>query len=183
MGKRLIIILGGARSGKSEYARRLAESMGGSLVYVATAQAGDDEMAARIDAHRLSRDERWHTVEAPMNLAEAIDREVGKADVVLIDCLTLLTSNVICAMGETVTEMEARQAIKKEIEAILEAYSASKAVWIVVSNEVGMGLVPPYPLGRIYRDELGWANQRLARDADEVVLMIAGLPMNLKKQN
>jgi adenosylcobinamide kinase/adenosylcobinamide-phosphate guanylyltransferase len=157
--------------------------MGGSLVYVATAQAGDDEMSARIDAHRLSRDERWQTVEAPMNVGQAVRRKAGQADVVLIDCLTLLASNVICAMGETVTEMEARQAITKEIEAILETYSACKAAWIVVSNEVGMGLVPPYPLGRIYRDALGWANQRLARDADEVVLMIAGLPMNLKKQS
>ncbi|MBF8284067.1 MAG: cobP [Anaerolineales bacterium] len=177
MGKRLTLILGGARSGKSAYAQRLAAERGNDVLYVATAEAGDDEMAARIAAHRAERPAHWRTLEAPRQVGSAIRVVAGDAGVVLIDCLTLLASNVIVPLPEPVA---AEAALIAEVDGLLAAYAASQAQWIVISNEVGLGLVPPFPLGRAYRDALGRANQRLAAAADEVVFMVAGLPMRVK---
>lgn len=180
MGKRLTLILGGARSGKSSYAQRLAAEHGSAIVYVATAEAGDGEMADRIAAHRAERPVHWQTLEAPRTVGAAIRSGVGQADVILIDCLTLLANNVIVPLPESVTAHEAEAALNVEIEELLGVYHQSAAEWIIVSNEVGLGLVPPYPLGRVYRDALGRANQRLAAMADEVLFMVAGLPLKVK---
>ena len=180
MGKHFTLILGGARSGKSSYAQKLAVQGGRSVLYVATAESGDDEMAARIAAHRAERPTEWQTLETPRWIGEAIRAVARDSDVVLVDCLTLLASNVIAPLPEPVTVEAAEQALGLEIDSLLSAYAGNLAEWIIVSNEVGLGLVPPYPLGRVYRDALGRANQRLAAIADEVLLMIAGLPLRLK---
>lgn len=183
MGKHLTLILGGARSGKSSYAEQLAAQRGQRIAYVATAQAWDDEMAHRIENHRRQRPATWETIEAPSQVGAAIaaaEASAGDWDVVLIDCLTLLASNVILALPEPVETSAAEAALRAEVDALLDAYQASKASWILVSNEVGLGIVPAYPLGRVYRDALGRANQQLAAVADEVLFMVAGLPMRVK---
>ena len=180
MGNRLTLILGGARSGKSSHAQHLAAERGQAIVYVATAQAGDEEMAARIMAHRAERPVHWLTIEAPHSVGPAIRSSGAQADVILIDCLTLLANNIIAPLPESVTTDEAEAALSAEVDEMLRAYDESDAEWIVVSNEVGLGLVPPYPLGRVYRDALGRANQRLAAAADTVLFMVAGLPLTVK---
>jgi len=176
----LILILGGARSGKSTYAEKLAREHQTPVLYVATAQAGDEEMAVRIAQHRSRRPAQWITLEAPRAIGTAIRASGVSAPVVLIDCLTLLANNIIVPLPEPIDYAEAEKLLNAEIDDLLTAYAASNAVWIIVSNEVGLGLVPPYPLGRIYRDVLGKANQRLASAADEVLFMVAGLPLKVK---
>jgi adenosyl cobinamide kinase/adenosyl cobinamide phosphate guanylyltransferase len=162
----LILVLGGARSGKSAYAQRLARQLGGDAVlFVATAEAGDDEMAQRIVQHQQSRPARWRTLEYPRHIGTALGAELRGEAVVLIDCLTLLLSNVI---------------LQEEIETLLQVCRTSSATFIVVSNEVGLGLVPDTPLGRLYRDLLGQANQTLAAAAQTVYLMVAGLAVDVK---
>ena len=181
MGKMLTLILGGARSGKSTHAERLAAERGQAILYVATAEAWDDEMRVRIAAHQAQRPAHWRTVEAPRQVGDAIAAALTpEIDVVLVDCLTLLASNVLIALPETATETEAAAALMEEVDRLLAVFDAGAADWIVVSNEVGLGIVPAYPLGRLYRDALGRANQRLAAAADCVLFMVAGLPMTVK---
>ena len=180
MGKRLTLILGGARSGKTAYAQKLAAERSDAVLYVATAEAGDEEMAARITAHRAERARHWRTLESPRRTGAAVRTASVGAEVVLIDCLTLLASNVIAPVSQPPTAEAAGAALNAEVDELLAAYRESAAEWIVISNEVGLGLVPPTPLGRVYRDALGRANQRMAAQADEVVLMVAGLPLRLK---
>lgn len=177
----LTFILGGARSGKSAYAQELACQHGESVLYVATATAGDDEMKARIEAHRAERPAGWRTLEAPLKVGEAIQNALAEqpADVVLLDCMTLLASNVILQLPETATEREASAALLAEVEALLVCRANSNAHWIIVSNEVGLGLVPPYPLGRLYRDTLGRVNQKLAAAATETLFLVAGRPIRV----
>jgi adenosylcobinamide kinase/adenosylcobinamide-phosphate guanylyltransferase len=179
MSRTLTFILGGARSGKSAYALRLAAQLGGRVRYVATAEAGDDEMAARIAAHRAERPPGWETLEAPRNIGAAL-RQAPPVDVVVVDCLTLLANNVIVPLPEPVAADLAEAVLLGEIESLFDAYRASEAHWLIVSNELGLGLVPPYPLGRVYRDALGRANQHVAAAADNVLFMVAGLPLALK---
>jgi len=180
MGK-LILILGGARGGKSRAAEAMARQMGGeSVLFVATASAGDEEMRQRILAHQKARPAGWRTHEAGRKLAESL-AGVELPAVVLVDCITLLAANVLLTFPEDdYPQAEVSQAILDEIEPLLALVRASAATWIIVSNEVGMGVVPPYPSGRAYRDGLGLANQRLAAAADQVMLMIAGLAWELK---
>lgn len=180
MRKRLTFILGGARSGKSAHAQRLAAERGERVLYVATAQAGDDEMAARIAAHRAERPAHWHTLEAPSNVGHAIRHTPYAPDVILLDCLTLLANNVIAPLPDSATEAEVTAALNVEVDGLLAAQREGEGEWIVISNEVGLGIVPAYPLGRVYRDALGRANQRLAAAADEVLFMVAGLPLRVK---
>jgi adenosylcobinamide kinase/adenosylcobinamide-phosphate guanylyltransferase len=179
MGRRLTLILGGARSGKSTLAEKLAAEQGGSVLYVATAVPFDDEMRLRIARHKAERPSHWHTLEAPTQTGAAI-ASAGPTGLVLLDCLTVLANNVIAPMPEPLDVGAAESALNAEIDALLQTYAASDAEWIVVSNEVGLGIVPAYPLGRVYRDALGRANQRLAAQADRVFFMIAGLPMMVK---
>ena len=177
-------ILGGARSGKSSYAQQLAHDHGGSVLYVATASAGDEEMKTRIENHRAERPAAWRTLEAYLNVGQAIQQDLADhpADVILLDCMTLLATNVLLQLPETTSEKEASETLAVEVEELLACMDRSKADWIIVSNEVGLGLVPPYPLGRIYRDALGRANQRLAARANRTILMVAGLPVHLAKE-
>jgi len=180
MSKTLTLVLGGARSGKSSHAQQLARERGGDdVLFVATAQALDDEMAARIKAHRADRPAAWRTLEAPRHVGEAI-LQAEPCAVVLVDCLTLLVSNAVLVLPESASVAEAEAAALAEVEELIVAYRRGAARWIVISNEVGLGLVPPYPVGRAYRDALGRANQRLASEADEVLFMVAGIPMKVK---
>jgi adenosylcobinamide kinase/adenosylcobinamide-phosphate guanylyltransferase len=180
MAGQLTFILGGARSGKSHYAEHLAARLGRRVLYVATAQAGDDEMAARIAAHQAARPADWTTLEADTETGRAIQAQPPVHEVVLLDCLTLLASNVLGRLAEPVEAAAADAALNLEIDGLLQAYGTRPAHWLVISNEVGLGLVPAYPLGRVYRDALGRANQRLAATADNVLFMVAGLPLVVK---
>jgi len=176
----LTLILGGARSGKSSHAQQLARERGGDdVLFVATAQALDDEMAARIAAHRAGRPAAWHTLEVPRHVGEAIS-QAESCGVVLVDCLTLLISSTVLALPESASAALAEAAALAETEGLIAAYRRGSGSWIIISNEVGLGLVPAYPVGRTYRDALGRANQRLAAEADEVVLMVAGIPLKIK---
>ncbi len=179
---RLILVLGGARSGKSSFAQNLAQAMGDDhVLFVATAEALDEEMRDRIALHRQDRPPAWRTLEAPRTVGDAIARAFDGESVVLLDCLTLLVSNAMLPDGEELPFPEAQAAVAAEVTGILRARDQIGSHFIVVSNEVGMGLVPPYPLGRHYRDLLGRANQDLARHADAVYLLVAGLPLELKE--
>jgi len=178
---KIILILGGARSGKSAHALQLARRHSGAVLYTATAEAGDEEMAARIARHRAERPAHWHMLEAPRRVGQALRAwQGGPLAAVVVDCITLLASNVLLSLPEEAGEEQAAALLDAEVDELLAAARERGGEWILVSNEVGLGLVPPYPLGRLYRDLLGRANQRLARAADEVLLMVAGIPMQVK---
>jgi adenosylcobinamide kinase / adenosylcobinamide-phosphate guanylyltransferase len=178
------LITGGARSGKSHFAQDMAHQSGKSVLFVATAQAGDDEMRRRIEAHRRSRPSSWRTLEASVRVGLAIQENIGGSELVLLDCVTLLVNNVIGPFlspdGNDIDEAQAEHAVKMEIDQLLLCVNAGKADFLVVTNEVGLGLVPDNKLGRVYRDILGNTNQVLASAADEVYFMISGLPSKLK---
>ena len=180
MGKGLIFLLGGARSGKSTYAETWAKEHGDTVLYVATAQPLDEDMQERIAHHQANRPPHWHTLEAPRNTSQAIADFPAGYDTVLLDCITILTSNVLLALPDSTTQTSANHAILAQIDHLLEVYNRSDATWLIVSNEAGMGVVPPTKLGRFFRDMLGRANQRIAQRADEVLLLVAGLPWTLK---
>jgi adenosylcobinamide kinase / adenosylcobinamide-phosphate guanylyltransferase len=179
MGKQMTLILGGARSGKSDYAQSLLIATQQPVLFVATAEAGDDEMADRISAHRAGRLAHWVTLEAQTHVGEAI-RNAATTPYVLLDCITLLSSNVLMSCPEPVDEKLYLQKIEWELDELIAAYHAHAGEWFIVTNEVGLGLVPPYPLGRYYRDGLGRVNQKLAKFADKVIFMVAGIPMKVK---
>jgi adenosylcobinamide kinase/adenosylcobinamide-phosphate guanylyltransferase len=179
---RLTLILGGARSGKSTYAQRLAAERARRVMFIATAEAGDAEMAARIEAHQRERPGGWETLEAPAGIAATLAARPAGSDLFLLDCLSLLVSNLVLAAGGTEEEPDAAGAARRvdeEIRALLALIQPGAAEWIIVSNEVGLGLVPPYALGRLYRDLLGRANQQLAAAAAEVYFLVAGIPWPL----
>lgn len=173
MGK-IVVFTGGARSGKSANAERYAALQHKPVVYIATAEARDGEMQDRIALHRVRRPAEWQTLEVPQHIGSAL-REVAAGSVVLLDCLTLLVSNVLLAH-----EADPEPAVDREIVELLAIVHERDLLLIVVTNEVGMGLVPEYPLGRIYRDLLGRATQRIAAAADEVYLVIAGMVVELR---
>lgn len=177
VSKRLTLVLGGVRAGKSTYAQELA-ACGERVLFVATAEAGDRDMEARIRAHRESRPAEWDTIEEPLDLVGAIRPVMDRYDTVLLDCLTLWVSNLLLSAPEG---EPGGVDIPAEAGRLIEAFQRGAASWIVVSNEVGMGVVPPTELGRAYADELGRANQMVAAAADDVYFMAAGLPLNLKK--
>lgn len=179
MGK-CVLILGGARSGKSNYAQKMASSYGGKVLFLATAQALDEEMRLRIESHRKARPKSWRTLELACGLGNGIAKHIGDSKVVIIDCLTLLVSNLV---GRGGSAEEAERCVRREINSLLRCLDKVRATFIIVSNEVGLGLVPDNPLGRLYRDLLGKANQAVARRADEVYFMVAGMPTKLKEQN
>jgi adenosylcobinamide kinase / adenosylcobinamide-phosphate guanylyltransferase len=190
---RLILILGGARSGKSTFAERLAVKSGRSVAFIATATAGDEEMRERIARHRAARPVSWHTIEEPLDLAAAALQASKLADVLLLDCITLWLNNLF---AQTVIQHESEtdqyststlfdEVALQEIEKLLatvRALAPGKTL-LIVTNEVGLGIVPAYPLGRLYRDTLGYLNQRLAQAADRVYLMVAGMGVDLKRMH
>ena len=176
----ITLILGGARSGKSSYAQQLAEESGRSVTFLATAQATDEEMSTRIQKHRDERPPHWETLEAPLGIASHVGQI--QSEIVVLDCITLLMNNLIMQFvkDDLVDEAPFMQSVQNEISDLLSAIRASDQHWLIVSNEVGLGLVPPYQMGRVYRDGIGWANQRLAKEAEQVIFMVAGIPMKVK---
>lgn len=182
---KLTFILGGARSGKSSYAQKLAEESGKSVTFIATAQAWDDEMKARIQKHREDRPSKWQTLEIQKNISAYLLQNPlsNPTEIYLLDCVTLLASNIFMQFIEDdlVNEAKVKPALEHEIGELIQYIREHNQEWIIVSNEVGLGLVPPYQMGRVYRDLLGWANQRLAKEADEVLFMVAGIPMKVKR--
>jgi adenosylcobinamide kinase / adenosylcobinamide-phosphate guanylyltransferase len=166
------LVLGGVRSGKSRWAQELASKVA-RVAYVATAQPLDVEMAQKIRRHRDERPAHWQTFEEPLELGQVIARHAPAFDVMLVDCLTVFVANLQGASETDPPTMERR------IEDFLSALRGSASL-MLVSNEVGSGVVPPYPAGRQFRDALGELNQRVAAIADNVVLMVAGLPLVLK---
>lgn len=186
----ITLVLGGARSGKSRWAEQLARRGRGQVVYVATAQPGDDEMAERIANHRASRPAEWLSLEVPVNLLAAIRQQATVGSTVVVDCVTLWVSNAVIARtapfaaADAVPPAEWRvieSALVAEAGDLIEHARANSLRLILVSNEVGLGLVPVYRLGRAYRDILGRVNSALAERADSVIMMIAGLPIDLRR--
>jgi adenosylcobinamide kinase/adenosylcobinamide-phosphate guanylyltransferase len=163
------LLLGGARSGKSHYAQQLGQRAE-RVVFVATAQAGDDEMRRKIDLHRRSRPQHWQTVEEPLALAQVIAQNGPACDLLIVDCLTFFAANLL----EPGTDQSA------SVDALCTALQSPPCSVVLVSNEVGMGVVPEYVSGRRFRDLLGEMNQRVAQVASNVLLMVAGLPLVLK---
>jgi adenosylcobinamide kinase/adenosylcobinamide-phosphate guanylyltransferase len=173
MSHKIYFITGGARSGKSAFAEKLASELPGKRAYLATAQALDPEMAARIEKHRKDRDLAWDTYEEPLAVAELLKKLSGRYDVVLLDCLTLWLSNVIA-------HTESDVAVFSRSDELISAISDFNGVCIVVSNEVGLGIVPDNPLARKFRDFAGILNQRVAQTADDVYFTAAGIPLKIK---
>jgi adenosylcobinamide kinase / adenosylcobinamide-phosphate guanylyltransferase len=173
-GSRITLVLGGVRSGKSRYAQALADRSD-RVTFVATAESRDDEeMRRKIERHRAERPSHWMTVEEPLDLAHILRSAGADCDVLLIDCLTLFASNLLEANGEDIALSQVH------IDGLCAALQSASCAVILVSNEVGSGVVPAYALGRRFRDLAGEINQRVAAIADSVILMVAGLPLALK---
>jgi adenosylcobinamide kinase/adenosylcobinamide-phosphate guanylyltransferase len=168
------LVLGGVRSGKSHYAQQMGEAAG-RVVFVATALANDEEMRRKVEAHQKSRPSVWRTVEEPLQLAEVIALYGTGCDLMIIDCLTIYSANLLERHGN-----ESEGVIPGCVAALCQALENAPCPVVLVSNEVGSGVVPAYPSGRRFRDLLGELNQRVARVADNVLLMVAGLPLILK---
>jgi adenosylcobinamide kinase / adenosylcobinamide-phosphate guanylyltransferase len=168
---RLTLVLGGARSGKSRHAELLVEQAAAHALYVATAEALDDEMRARIAQHRARRGPRWTTIEEPLALAPLIAAAAQPARPILVDCLTLWLANL----------MQAGRDPGDEIALLLASLPALRGPVVMVANEVGLGIVPESPLGRAFRDHAGRLNRDIAAAADRVVFIAAGLPLVLKE--
>lgn len=174
--KSVTLVLGGAQSGKSYYAQQLVSQLE-RVTFIATARVTDAEMRKKIARHRRERPVAWRTIEAPLELTRAIRSGSREADVVLVDCLTVYVANVMGAARKSKSKSDA----KEHINAVCDAIRTADASVIVVSNEVGSGVVPPYRSGRAYRDFLGQMNQKVAQIADHVILMVAGVPMTVKE--
>lgn len=164
-----MLITGGARAGKSRFAQAQAQALGqGRVSFVATAEALDEEIRQRISKHRAERPPMWETLEAPLEVPQAVQQ--ARHGVVLLDCLTLWVSNL----------MLAERAVLPAVEHLLAVQALTGKTLLVVSNEVGLGIVPENPLARRYRDLLGAANQRIAQEAQQVYLLVAGIPIQIK---
>jgi len=170
---KLYFITGGARSGKSAFAEKIAAEIAGKRAYLATAQALDAEMVARIEHHRQRRGSAWDTFEEPLAVAELLNKLSGRYEVVLLDCLTLWLSNVMA-------HSDGDDAVSRQSDLLVDAIKKMKGTCIVVSNEVGLGIVPDNALARRFRDLAGFANQKVAQVADEAYLLTSGIPMKLK---
>jgi adenosylcobinamide kinase/adenosylcobinamide-phosphate guanylyltransferase len=177
MAKEYIFILGGVRSGKSRFAQELAKKLSKKVLFVATGEPLDEEMRARIDEHKKARPKSWRTLEIPTNIGRQLETEIGDAEVVIIDCLTLLVSN---RLGEELDYLKGEKQVMAEINELIAGMDKLHTSFIIISNEVGTGLVPEAKLGRVYRDILGKANQLVAQHANEVYFMVAGIPMKIK---
>lgn len=174
MAKEIILITGGARSGKSSYAEQRARELGPRRLYIATAEAKDEEMRQRIEEHKRRRGNEWVTIEEPIELAETFLAQRAQTDCALVDCLTLWISNLLLQYD--------RRFVEEKLGQLLETASRLDFHLVFVTNEVGSGIVPDNPLARQFRDLSGWANQRIAAAANEVLLVVAGIPMIVKKE-
>ncbi len=185
MGK-LILVTGGARSGKSSFAEETVKSFGGNILYIATSIPFDDEMKERVKRHRQQRPAAWDTLEAYRDMDVRLAGKLPGKDAVLLDCITVMVSNIMLekeldwdtASVDTVNEIE--KMVDNEIGKLMKIIKSSDVPFVVVTNELGSGLVPPYALGRAMRDIAGRANQMLARSADEVYLCVSGIPVKIK---
>ncbi len=173
MKSKIYFITGGARSGKSAFAEQLANGLAGKRAYIATAQALDPEMAARIEKHRMVRDAAWNTYEEPLAVDELLRKLSQGYQVVLLDCLTLWLSNIMA-------HADGDGAVTERSMALVAAVKEFDGSCIVVSNEVGLGIVPDNPLARKFRDFAGTLNQKMAQAADDVYFIAAGIPMKIK---
>lgn len=175
--RKIILLLGGARSGKSTFAQKLASQLGTKVLFVATGEPLDDEMQARIEEHQKNRPKHWRTLESPRHIGKVLGKQINNAEVVLIDCITLLVANLL---RDETDYPEVEKHVTKEINGLIAVIETARSSFIIVSNEVGLGLVPDNKLGRIYRDILGKVNQVIAQHANEVYLMTAGIPLKIK---
>jgi len=178
------LIIGGARSGKSHFAQELGLKSAQPVLFVATAVAGDKEMQQRIEEHRKTRPATWSTLEVTTHIGNQIRQKIGKAQTVIVDCITLLVNNIFNQYSDPAGELIDVPLIEKEVMAeideLVNCINQVNTSFIIVSNEVGLGLVPDNRIGRLYRDLLGRANQVLAQRADEIYLMAAGMPVRIK---
>ncbi|HEV8723114.1 MAG TPA: bifunctional adenosylcobinamide kinase/adenosylcobinamide-phosphate guanylyltransferase [Candidatus Binatia bacterium] len=173
MANQIILVTGGTRSGKSTYAEQRAGELGSRQLYLATAEAKDEEMALRIAEHQKRRGSEWITIEESVELADVLLARRNQIDCVVVDCLTLWLSNLLIRSDENYVE--------EKVETLVEILPRLDFHVLLVTNEVGWGIVPDNPLARQFRDLAGWANQRMAAIATEVILMVAGIPMVAKK--
>ena len=178
-----ILLTGGARSGKSRLAQELALKSGGRVLFVATAEAGDDEMQRRIESHRQSRPSDWITLEVTTHIGKSITKNIDEAGTVIIDCVTLLVNNVFQRFDENTDPLRVEKAVTAEIKELCDYIDHAEADFIIVTNEVGLGIIPGDRVSRLYRDLLGKANQMLAEHVDEVYLMVSGIPLAIKKRS
>jgi adenosylcobinamide kinase / adenosylcobinamide-phosphate guanylyltransferase len=182
--KTVKLILGGARSGKSTFAQEYARKNANRVLFVATATAGDEDMRLRIEKHRSERPACWRTLEAYLHVGCRIEAEIGDAELVIIDCITLLINNLFACYDEAVFDniqdsvLESRA--RSEIGELQTCLTKSTASFLIISNEVGLGIVPDNRMGRLYRDILGRVNQMLSQSSDEVYLLVAGIPLRVK---
>ena len=184
LSKRCVLIIGGAGSGKSHFAQELAPKLGEPVLFVATAVAGDEEMRQRIEQHQRTRSAAWRTLEVTTQVGSQILEKIGGAQVVIVDCITLLVNNILGQYSDQTGEQIDAPLIEKrlmaEVGELIECIDRVDASFIIVTNEVGLGLVPANRMGRLYRDLLAKANRLLAQAADEVYMMVAGLPLPIK---
>ncbi len=172
-----IFVTGGARSGKSVFSEKKALEFGNRLGYLATAQSLDAEMTDRIERHRTRRGPEWQTIEEPIQLSQAVENTEGKYDAILVDCVTLWLTNLLFAFEDT-GNVETR--IREEVGRLTTTLQRMSTPVILVSNEVGMGIVPEHHLSRLFRDIAGAANQSLAAAADDVYMVLSGIPLKIK---
>ncbi len=171
--KRNLFITGGCRSGKSRFALAYANRRFTKKIYLATCEILDEEMARRVEMHRKMRGQEWRTIEEPIEVVQKIRQYGNEVEVILLDCTTLWLSNLLMKWDDDGRAME-------EVGKLIEAFKESQASFILVSNEVGMGIVPADPLSRRFRDIAGWANQKMAESVDTVIFMVSGIPVFLK---
>ncbi|MBN2516369.1 MAG: bifunctional adenosylcobinamide kinase/adenosylcobinamide-phosphate guanylyltransferase [Deltaproteobacteria bacterium] len=170
----IIFVTGGARSGKSDFVQEMAETLEGKRLFLATAEALDDEMKERIRKHKEKRGDRWDTLEEPLDLGNAIQSVSKSYRTILVDCLTVWLSNLLIEYEDE------DEIISEMIDDFFSSMDDCKETFIVVSNEVGLGIVPDNKLVRIYRDKLGFLNQRMAKRADQVYILFSGIPVKIK---
>ena len=182
--KKIILLLGGARSGKSHFAQEYARRNVGKVLFVATATAGDEDMRLRIVKHKEDRPSHWRTLEATTEIGIRIEANAGDAELIIIDCITMLVNNIFSRYDErqfdTISNAVLEKEVIAEIEQLQQCLKKVNASFLIISNEVGLGLVPDNRMGRLYRDILGRANQMLTQTADEVFLLVAGIPLRVK---
>lgn len=181
MQGKIVLITGGTRSGKSVFAEKYAAAQSDRVAYIATAHVYDQEMQMRVTMHRKRRPDTWQTFEAPYHAEQVLPEAVKRADIILFDCLTIYTSNLLLAENVPANPEERFQYVMKEIDTLVDSCRKSQATILFVTNEVGMGIVPENALAREYRDVAGMVNQKIAACADEVYLVVCGLPVELKK--